>query len=91
LHGLATAWWGPTEYSKSESCCVTKQRVTLNADILSCIDISNKVSQLQAYTNGMSGIEVPITKMKMLSTFKSSTHYSDENASDVLERFVIQK
>jgi hypothetical protein len=49
------------------------------------------MSQLQAYTNGMSEIEVPITKMKKLSTIKSLTHYSDENASDVLECSVIHK
>jgi hypothetical protein len=42
-----------------------------------------KASELKAYTNGMSGIEVPITKMKMLSNFKSLTHCSDGNASDV--------
>lgn len=63
----------------------------LHVDTLWHVDISNEVSRLQAYTNGTSGIEVPITKMKMLSAFKSLTHYSDENASYVSERFVIQK
>lgn len=49
LTAWAIAWTcnslvGPTEYSKSESCCVTKQHAMLHVDILWRINISNKVS-----------------------------------------------